>query len=427
MPEFSNLGVYPFEFDSAPEPTDMVGEYLYEHGQEVSKSFALDLKYPAKPLAGTIVMIPVAAHTEAAHILPSMEQYSLQAGCKPFSLCLYLNSPLDADPDLVSRTISQIGKAKKRYPQLDIRYTFSFGDNDTIGQIRKDLWDSVLRVAYEEGAFEDQFSNVLGVNHDIDTEWISPKYIANIQKYYRARQMKFSTLGLTDFVNSPRFTQVRHAYPYETHPNIAKGLVLNDAAYFQYAPTGVFEEGVVVPMTTYAKKKGFSPESMTFETAQLIKGTTRGIPGTSMATSPRRYIDRVSEYGFDGIWTDDSFGPNDPCRKEELLRPDITSDELQDQLFDVLEYHSELFCTGKVRRALAKLSLKNSTDLGSYRTAKEKIIIDKTQYGLALQRRMLDRVLGSNLLSEIIDKPYATSLTNKIEMAFLPSSDADSQ
>ncbi len=272
--------------------------------------------------------------------MPALREYAAQQDCDPFAVCLWLNYPMDAD---ASDSFDAVKAARTEFPDLDLRISGMSYQEPTIGQIRKDLWDSVLTLAYHEGNFasDKPSEDIIGINHDIDTVRIDQHYIRNIQRYYeRAAASRLRQLGI-DASLPVRHTQVRHEYPAKRYPNIAKGVLLQDYSTYSAYPNGAFEAGTVIPMLRYVERGGFDPEALDYETS-FAGDIIVGIPHTRLITSARRYVDRLDEQGFENIWSTGSFGANDRCRTT-VDRADISPGRLEDLLFDALDYHADTY------------------------------------------------------------------------------------
>lgn len=182
------------------------------------------------------------------------------------------------------------------------------------------MWDAIIYVAHHDGIYDTPTSEFIAVNHDIDTEQIGRHYMRNIQRHYDQEQRQLDEYEMPEDVMQSRFTQVKHAYPFDTHPNIARVILWSDFICRSRFPGGCYEEGCVIPLSQYARNKGFDPEAKTYETERLVS-SSEGIMGTFMDTLPCRYIERLGKHGRDEIWTDDSFTATDKCRGE-LSSPD---------------------------------------------------------------------------------------------------------
>ena len=107
-----------------------------------------DLHDSDKPLASTLALIPIAAHQESRWIAPTMAEYAKQQTDEPFSVCLFLNAPLDqTNASTVDETVTAVEVAKRQHPQLDIRSSLEFIDEPTIGLVRRRLWNAALMLA----------------------------------------------------------------------------------------------------------------------------------------------------------------------------------------------------------------------------------------------------------------------------------------
>ncbi|MFI5212445.1 MAG: hypothetical protein ACHQTE_00605 [Candidatus Saccharimonadales bacterium] len=281
---------------------------------------------PDMPLSQYQVIIPVAAHQEAAQIPVALEQYAHQMTDQPFSIILGLNSPsAEQFNPTIADSMKTIDDAKQSYPHLDIRAAMTFYNQPRIGTIRRNLWNAALLASSDEGAYTNVSDEVIGMNHDIDTISITPRYIQRVQQHYQKRQRTFTAHGM----NAPLPAQtsvVKHAFSPD-HPVISAGAYWTD--FYTRSAGGWYEEGVIAPMSHYARSGGFTRDASTYETRPLAQDLPKKhvITGTTMQTSPRRYIERL-QYGFDAIWTNDSFGDNDSCRTV-ATRPDMTLEQLE--------------------------------------------------------------------------------------------------
>jgi hypothetical protein len=232
-------------------------------------------------------------------------------GAAPFAVILYLNWPVsEGNNPGIFQTVNNIARAQQAYPELDVRIISGTYKAPTIGDIRRDLWDIALNTLWKD----DKLSviNAVGMNHDIDLEKLSRHYVANVQRHYQAandpaRRVMFPHLA---------YTQTKHAYS-PSHPNVSRAVYWHDFLVRQQG-TG-FEAGIVMPLARYALDGGFKPSSITHETSHFTKWALRTsdievVKGTSLQTSPRRYLARLAEHGYGGVWTDESFTSRDECR-----------------------------------------------------------------------------------------------------------------
>lgn len=306
-----------------PSRKQRIETYLWDKTSDNAEDIALAFNELDTPLSHTVVLIPIAAEQEAESVDKAMAAYADQTDCDPFTIALLLNCRSGISPDRmanVQKTADAVERATRRYgDRLDIRVATQHYNNPTIGRIRKDLWDGALIVAYAEGVFDTAAGEVIGINHDIDTESMDPHYIRNIQREYARQQQAAEIHYRSGLVLAPRHTSVRHLHPFDTHPNTASGIFWADHSIDQASPYIGYEEGIVLPFTHYAKQGGFDRDSKTYETQPLMKSVGRAatIADTYMRTSPRRYIDRFPQFGYDEIWQPGTFTDVDACRMQQ--------------------------------------------------------------------------------------------------------------
>lgn len=418
------------ELYKIPEPSrkSRLEGYLWEYADETSLGVAEDFYDPNRPMADTAILIPVAAHQDAARIVPAMSEYALQDDAEPFTIFILLNSPTGTSMDDKYEAIIQVEEARRKFPNLDIRYSVLEYEKPIIGRIRKDLWDGAMRVALTDGLFDQRGSEVLGFNHDIDTERISRHYVRNVQAFYRKRQEYLNTAGMSEMPLSSQFTQVKHAYPFDTHPNIARAIFWSDLASRQVYKGGMFTEGLVVPFSYYAHKRGFDKNAVIQECRPIEPINADGILHTGMETSPRRYIERIGHDHSAEIWTDDSFSGNDTCRNPLALPGDISHEALEERIFGTLENDIRLFCGGipKVwwQSKVRNLALATTVQFGIGDREGQTLyreVHDKMGTQLQFARHTLAGRIGSPLLASMIDyaphDQYAREFTQDLLLA----------
>jgi len=272
-------------------------------------------------LPQTVVIIPVAAHSEAGNIVHALEQYAKQDATKPFAVHLHMNWPKDfSDSVAVRESFAEITRAKKLFPHLDIRVSeMEYGNDPTIGAIRRSAWNGTLFKLYQQNDYEE----AIGINNDIDVIKLSKSYISNVQDFYSDYyQQERREIGAPTAA-----TVVKHVID-EKYPNSSKAVFWKDFSSRMFK--GSYEAGLVVPMTTYALGDGFDSVAATHETSRFINhslGPLPMIPGTSLITSSRRHYDRLPENDYETIWTEESFGANDDCRTAEEFT-DISNEEM---------------------------------------------------------------------------------------------------
>ena len=356
-----------------------------------------DLHDSDKPLASTLALIPIAAHQESRWIAPTMAEYAKQQTDEPFSVCLFLNAPLDqTNASTVDETVTAVEVAKRQHPQLDIRSSLEFIDEPTIGLVRRRLWNAALMLAHYEGAYDNPTHEVVALNHDIDTMKMSPRYIHRVQNHFHTQQQKYNRHDMQNVVTSPAATLTKHGQ-HPDYPNIGKLTFWHDLAMRQLGDSGRYEAGTVIPLSLYAHEGGFKATSVTHETRSILKGkSVRGVRGTILETSPRRYIDRARN-GLAEIWTAQSFGATNNCRTNKLP-PDLSHDELENIIYNDLDFDLESIAL----RAFAAISIEE-TQLENEQEivlAVEKFI-RLSNRGMKLTDFALRRVIGSPVLADL--------------------------
>lgn len=352
-----------------PSRNDRIETYLRDTSDTNAEDMAISFCEREKPLSSTVVLIPVAAEQEAAHIHKAMAAYAGQTDCDPFTIALLLNyrSGISYDRLLgVQESIKAVELAKRTYRDtLDIRFAVQQYDDPTIGHIRKDLWDAALMLAATEGAFDDESSYTIGISHDIDTDSMEPHYIRNVQQDYKAEQQQAALRHAPGIVLTPRHTKVRHTLPFKTHPNTSDAIFWADYSVDHAEPFVGYEEGLVLPFSYYANAGGFRRESRVYETRPLTCSVTRNISfvqDAEMRTSPRRYIKRFPEYGFGGIWQEGSFTDADECRELEYKGRDATREELEIHVDNALdEYIINLYLKPALERTFGFIRARDFT------------------------------------------------------------------
>jgi hypothetical protein len=361
------------------------------------------------PLARTVVLIPVAAHQEAARIPRALEQYAKQETNEPFSVVLYLNAPSDQITSSgVIESIQACTDAQVTYPHLDLRYSICGYTAPTIGEVRRDLWNSALYVAKSDELFVERNDEVIGLNHDIDVEYMSPRYIKRVQDYYRNVEQSYKDNGLDRWRLEPTSTLVRHAIP-EEYPNIGKAILWWDFMIHQIRDRSGFEASIAIPFSYYATTDGFSRGSTTYETHSVTKGRDLpGIPGTVLKTSPRRFIDRIAENGYADLWTDESFTATDDCRKP-LTKKDISKKRLEDIIFDSLSTDIDFYIISNAVHEAGKYDILHTILHDDFDATPENIekyvqgvVADSIDRRLRLARKVLSEIIESQALSDLL-------------------------
>ncbi len=297
---------------------------------------AKQIHNPLVPLARTVVPIPVAAHQEALNIEHSLSLYAKQKTQKPFTVILYPNAPEHIASEATKPVFDALERSKDLFPSLDFRYTdLEQFEDPIIGKIRKNIWDAVLLLGYHEKIYDDPDADIIGINHDIDTVSMSPRYIQRVDSYYEnLRASRKKNLLMTRSPLPPTQTVIKHAMDPE-RPNLSKALFWYEMSRRQLGSLALTDEGTVIPMSYYADNNGFDPKARLSEAIELTrKGVRTKIPLTNMETSPRRYADRLHVADYKSVWTEETFGAEDQCRTNPSS--DISAQRLQTLMLDSL-------------------------------------------------------------------------------------------
>lgn len=386
-----------------------IGQEMTECDRDSAVNIAEEFYDPDRPTAHTAVMIPVAAHQDGELIAPALQEYAGQKTAEPFTIFMHLNAPVDkfASP-AVEKAVENVELAQTSFPNLDIRKNLTYYEEPTIGQIRRDLWNAVFVLAYNEHNYS---RDVIGLNHDVDVNRMSPHYIARIQEYYQRRHTIVSRhLGeevAYRAVHKPVATRLTHTV-LPTHPNVGKVTTWVDNTSFQAPGHLGYEAGLVIPFGCYAEGYGFSSKSVTHETSWVYgNDTIPYLPSSHLYTSPRRFIERLHEHNTSAVWTTDSFGSNDSCR--DTLRPDIEFDRAEsiilDRLYDDIMHY---WLPGVMRRGYDKIEAAHYTGEISDRFIAD--LVDeytvKVEKQLEKAIRMMRRLVGSATLAELIQGDF---------------------
>jgi hypothetical protein len=335
------------------------------------------------PLPDTLIIVPVAIQADVVRIESALAQYAKQKECDPFAIHLHLNWPSTfREFSNLQRAEEIINSARILYPKLDIRVSRIGYDNPTIGRIRRAAWNGTLFALDFDGA---NFDHTIGINHDIDLEWISSRYIKNIQHFYK----QFPPNALLPVTS----TEARHATSPD-HPNISRAVFWKDFSW--RVMNFAFEASLVVPFKFYAERNGFRPGDATYETSAFTDGASEKltmIKGTGLLTDNRRYVTRLEKFGYDGIWTNDSFSSDDWVENDPNKVPDI-SEEI---LWQIIAEDVELFSKEYMENIFSRLEdnelflLLDGTPLQKEFVIQS--IVEKTRKMAKLARFVLDRGL----------------------------------
>lgn len=384
---------------------------LNQSQREQATEIALDFYDPQHTLQSTVAFIPVAAHQESANIIPAISQYAKQQNNNPFSVLLLLNSPTSIDNAKVKDSLNACQEAKILYPNLDIRYCFREYINANIGQIRQDLWNSGLILAHHDGLLDSEFSDVIGLNHDIDITYLSPNYIHRVQKYYKTQKERLNKIDPNARLR-PAFTKFTHSSPIN-HPNIAKVIFWADFMLLQAKNKAGFEASIAVPFSHYVTTNGFSDQP-TYESQELLLGShARSIPNTIGKTSPRRYVQRLQQVNLSEIWDPSTFGQSDACRDNIDQFKDISQVQMQDIIFESLENYIQHYCLWSAKdefyTSIIEGAISNKL-LGKAKGELMSTYLNEYHKKLATKLRLAKQVLKNNLelplLAELVETSY---------------------
>ena len=392
--------------ESFQERRKVISDYLDrldETDSPIANDIAADLASTV-PLAKTVVIIPVAAHQEAANIGRAVSEYARQIPAAPFTLVLGLNAPFSAfDSKGINATMDAVEKAKRESPALDMRTTLVRYDEPIIGQVRRDLWNGVAVAARHAGHFAGD-QEVIGINHDIDLIRLSKTCIASVQTHYRQRDKRH----LITPVSPASGTKVKHANS-PAHPNTSRAVFWNDFVNRQI--DGTYEAGLVIPMSSYAANGGFLKTARTNEVGQLaiVNRSRKLIRGTDTETSPRRYIAQIEHDGYD-IWSDDRFSAQDECR-DQLSFPDISRPRMLDIIVGQLDQNARELRDSATDKAfvdyvLHRVDYETDYTLSSARAEEDTYIAARTKKAGSLAALILRRLTASDRLVKQLQKAF---------------------
>lgn len=299
----------------------------------VADEISKEIKKDGMPIADTIVAIPVAAHQEAPRVYNTLSYYARQIDCKPFTIVLGLNSPMEGvDSQEVLATIREVERAKKDFPNLDVRSYFMAYHNVAMGKIRRDLWNGICARALEDG-MDDLSRPTICLNQDIDAERISPNTIKVVQQVYN--ESYDHELG--EFNRPVKSVSLSHASD-PRYPNISRVVGWRD--YIYRKTLGSYEAGYVIPLYFYAQREGFNPKDNIGEVQRSFSYDDNYylpelISGPYVLTSMRRYLGLMPEHGLKVWGSNDLFSPTDSYRTRTEFN-DMSSGEATEMIWDGL-------------------------------------------------------------------------------------------
>jgi hypothetical protein len=393
-----------YAFRTRQEQAAKFCEELTSQDAASARIIADDLHKGTKELANTVVIIPVAAGQDADLIAHTVSEYSRQDSPDPFTLILGLNAPTsDKDSLQVQKTKNEAEQAKKSYPSVDIRSTFLTYDEPIIGQIRRDLWNAITLASVENASFIKK--EVIGINHDIDLVRLSPDYIRRVQDHYSRRDSRHIVNAVSPAIGS----MTNHAYS-QKHPNTSKAVYWNDF-YFREMNIA-YEAGIIIPLSLYAKYGGFSGSARTHEVASFtnrVNQTPKLLAGTFMDTSPRRYLARINEHGYD-IWSVDSFSANDECR-DSVDFLDISINRKIEIVRENLSSYATNLAIAAINRGCDDVDVNLEIDAKRSRVTVMDFINRSVKLTENRSAGVLNRVVGSQELAEKFREAIRHSVT----------------
>ena len=382
-------------------------EELSLHDAQSAREICDELTRGGQALANTVVVIPVAAGQEADLIAHTVSEYARQKSSGPFTLVLGLNSPSgEAESSLVIKTRSEVELAKRTFPKLDLRSAFVAYDEPIIGQIRRDLWNAVALASVENNSFSK--SEVIGINHDIDLVRLSPHYIKKVQEHYAWRDGRH----IVSPISPANGSITNHAYS-QKHPNSSKAVLWND--FYFHEMDVAYEAGIIIPLSLYVEHGGFSGSARTHEVGGLTSLARRApklLAGTYMETSPRRYLARINEHGFN-IWSADSFTAKDECR-EPIQFPDISKSRKIEVIRENLASYAANLAVAAINRGCDEIDKIYETDGRGIKVAVMDYVNRSVKLTENRSARVLDRIVGSSELAKEIRQAIRQSVTSTL-------------
>lgn len=384
----------------------LIGDYLHELKgleREIANQHAADFHFEDRPLASTVVLIPIAAHQEAPNIANAALQYANQETDQPFSVLLYPNAPFGTSPSATDATLEEIELAKKAHPGLDLRSTpVEYYDKPKIGAIRRNLWNAALLLAHYEGAFDQTGDEVIGINNDIDIVRQSPRNMRRVQKWASNQQRKYNEVDVPNAITPPRNLFVRHAYDPE-YPNTARAVFWYDFSYAQLRSKGSYEAGLILPFSFYAHRGGYQADATLVESRSVLNGKKPVvIPGTILETSPRRFAQRLNDTSrLFNIWTNDTFGADDECRTTKA--PDISEAKLKNLVHGSLTRSMDYFLGKTIDQYEEIYETEVYWELRDSAAVLEEFVA-------ALERK---KRLAVTVLDRVLELPYTAEILSK--------------
>lgn len=196
--------------------------YVEELDSFIEKSPVLKNLSPETRIA---VCMPVAAANEAENIYNTLSLYAQQdtESLGKTVIVMNLNWPNDADMAQVGKTLAEIERAKKDFPQLQIATIEKVWDRKWIqekegkiyGEVVKYLNDTVLRALNKNGVERDTYL----LTNDADAQGMSKNYLSSMLRGTEKEPTKDGFLGKIDwssklFAQYPGFHAAMRMYQY---------------------------------------------------------------------------------------------------------------------------------------------------------------------------------------------------------------------
>ncbi|MEJ0073404.1 MAG: hypothetical protein WDN27_04990 [Candidatus Saccharibacteria bacterium] len=164
------------------------------------------------------------------------------------------------------------------------------------------MWHGVAAASLLDTDSLEFGGDTIGLNHDIDLVRMEPEVIRNIQHCYGrlvTGNERYRPLPVAA-------TQLRHGVSPD-HPNVSRAV-----AWFDYSVRSrgnFYESGMVVPLTAYARRRGFDSHAIIREGHRLNGNMYLPfVRSTHTVTSPRRFVERLSEGRFEHMERGSIFG-----------------------------------------------------------------------------------------------------------------------
>lgn len=208
-----------------------------------------------------MALVPVAAHEDGPKVEHALNLYADQQDAPDFEVALSLNWPARASVVAVRQTVEIVRDFQHDNPDLPLTFfTMAYPPGTPIGRLRRDLWVGSLAYRYSsEGnparAHEDR--DVALVNHDIDPEWLSPRYLRRKLEVMRQPGIR-AVRSPIQYARDPARPNMNGLFAWQELP-IKLELMYSEA------------NAAVSMRNTYLAANGFSPDAQYGELVDVIK------------------------------------------------------------------------------------------------------------------------------------------------------------